>query len=440
MTPPPPPAHPDNAVETKIKIAVIGAGISGLGAALKLSETFHVTLFEAEPRLGGHARTVIAGKRNDQPVDTGFIVFNHVNYPNLVKLFDDLGVPTATSNMSFGASIGGGRLEYALADLKSLFAQERNLISPRFYGMLRDVLKFNAGAKTFVDTHPDLTLREFLVKMRLGDWFRDYYILPFSGAIWSTPIEKILDFPAKTLVDFFDNHALLSHNGQHQWYTVEGGSRAYVERVEKRLRVQNVDIRLGTPVQSVTRENGMIQVKTVRSAYESFDHVVFATHSDDSLRLLDDASEQERTTLGAVKYQPNDITLHADERMMPKRKAVWSSWNYCESSDKHSQRIDLTYWMNLLQPIPKSDPMFVTLNTTRTIREDLIYDQVTLRHPVFDSAALAAQHLMRDMNGQQNTWFCGAWMRNGFHEDGLSSALDVSDALIKCQSMPIAAE
>ncbi|MEE4189462.1 MAG: FAD-dependent oxidoreductase [Roseobacter sp.] len=420
------------------KVAIIGAGITGLGAARMLGHTHEVTLFEAEKRLGGHARTRMAGKNGDQPVDTGFIVYNEANYPFMTALFRQLDVPVVKSNMSFGASIDGGALEYALTSLDALFAQRRNAVSPAFLGMVRDIIKFNKNAVR-VARDETLTLREFLQKLGTGEWFTKYYLLPLSGAIWSTPTEKIMDFPAYAMIRFFENHALLGVNGQHQWYTVQGGSIEYVRRLEAVLQGMGTDLRCGAPVQSVRREGGRVLVRPWGGEEEVFDHVVFATHSDDSLKLLSDPTPQETAALGAVAYQPNDIVLHADERMMPKRKKTWASWVYTEDRAAKSDRIDLTYWMNSLQPIPKNDPHFITLNTKRTIREELIYDQVTLRHPVYDLAALAAQKDIAQFNGSRNTWFCGAWMKNGFHEDGLSSAVDVVRALRRAAVGQVAA-
>lgn len=412
------------------KIAVIGAGISGMGAAHMLGDQHAVTLYEAESDLGGHARTRMAGRKGDTPVDTGFIVFNYANYPHLAALFAELEVPVVPSNMSFGASIGGGRLEYGLASLGALFAQPRNAVDPRFLGMVRDVFRFNKRALRLAQADREMTVGAFLKLLGTGKWFRDYYLLPLSGAIWSTPTEKIMDFPAHAMIQFFENHALLHHTGQHQWYTVEGGSRSYVTRLEAALRRNGIDIRLKSPVQSVRRTAAGAQVKAWGGEWETFDEVIFATHSDDTLKLLEDPSEQEQSVLGAVAYQPNDIVLHSDETIMPRRRQTWSSWVYTEAADSASERIDLTYWMNSLQPWLKGEQFFVTLNSRREINPDLIWDQVTLRHPVYDLAALAAQKQAAQMNGANNTWFCGAWMKNGFHEDGLSSAFDVAQRLL----------
>ncbi|WP_226780195.1 NAD(P)/FAD-dependent oxidoreductase [Oceaniglobus trochenteri] len=411
------------------RIAVIGGGISGMGAAHMLSDRHQVVLYEAAPRLGGHARTVIAGKRGDQPVDTGFIVFNKVNYPNMVRLFDDLGVPVVESNMSFGASINGGALEYGLRSFGSVFAQRRNIANPRFLRMLSDIARFNSRAVS-VANRPDMTIRAFLDALGTGAWFRDYYLLPLSGAIWSTPTRGILDFPAQAMISFFRNHALLGATGQHQWYTVKGGSVEYVRRLQDRMERRGVDIRTRASVQEVRRGAQGVQIKAEGQPLEQFDQVVLATHSDDSLALLGDASPAERAALGAVKYQPNRIVLHCDETLMPRRKGAWASWVYAEpKGGAQSDRIDLSYWMNSLQPIPRDDPMFVTLNSTRPIDPAKIYDEAEFRHPVYDLAALEGQAAVRRMNGARNTWFCGAWMRNGFHEDGLSSGLEVAGGI-----------
>lgn len=410
------------------RIAVIGGGISGMAAAHMLADRNSVVLFEAEPRLGGHARTVIAGKRKDQPVDTGFIVFNRVNYPHLVRLFEKLDVPVTESSMSFGASIRGGAVEYGLASMDTIFAQRKNAFNPRFLRMLSDILHFNRNAEA-VANDPSMTIRELLIRLGTGSYFRDHYITPFSGAIWSTPTSGILDFPAQALVRFFRNHALMDVEGQHQWYTVKGGSVEYVRRLQSAMTAQGVDIRIGTSVASVRREAGSVFVRAQGGEAELFDDVIFATHSEITLKLLADGTPEETGALAAIRYQPNEAVLHSDASLMPKSRKVWSSWSYVEPKTGPGERIDLTYWMNSLQPIPQDDPLFVTLNTTRPIREELIHDVKTFHHPVFDVAAFAAQDRIRAMNGARNTWFCGAWMRNGFHEDGFASAVDVVQAM-----------
>lgn len=426
-------------IHPRRRVAIIGAGISGMGAAHRLANTHDVTLFEAGSRLGGHARTVVAGKNGDQPVDTGFIVFNYANYPYLTALFDDLNVPVVKSSMSFGASLGGGRLEYALHGADAFFAQRKNALNPAFLRMLRDIFHFNKNALA-VAQDQSLTIGDFLKKLGTGRYFREYYLLPLSGAIWSTPTEKILDFPAHAMIRFFENHALMNYSGQHQWYTVEGGSQSYVTRLEAAMRAKGVEIRMNAAVQGVRRTLGGVQVKSWAGDWEDYDDVIMATHSDDSLAMLSDADPVEQTGLGAVKYQPNDVILHADTNIMPKQRKTWASWVYTEDSTVASDTIDLTYWMNSLQPIPMDDLHFVTLNTKREIRQELIYDQVTLRHPVYDLPAIAAQKQLAAHNGTGNTWFCGAWMRNGFHEDGLASAMAVVDAMLTRDALAIAAE
>ena len=416
------------------RIAVIGGGISGMAAAHLLAPDNAVVLFEAEDRLGGHARTVMAGKRGDQPVDTGFIVYNNVNYPNLVKLFEKLDVPTVPSSMSFGASLRGGRLEYGLAGFDALFAQRRNLVNPRFLTMLRDINRFNTRAVALAEDD-GISIGDFLEQLGTGDWFRDHYLLPLSGAIWSTPTSGMMKFPAQALIRFFRNHALLGYYGQHQWYTVKGGSVEYVRRLQASLVAQGVDLRLGSPVAGVRRGGAGAAVRVTGGEWELFDDIVFASHADDTLRLLSDATPDERAALGAVRYQPNEAVLHSDASVMPKRKAAWASWVYVEPDGPKPEKIDLTYWMNSLQPIPQDDPLFVTLNSNRPIRDALIHDTVTFRHPVYDMGALRAQEKLRQMNGARDTWFCGAWMRNGFHEDGFASAIDVVEAMRARQSL-----
>lgn len=421
------------------RIAVIGAGISGMGAADMLSADHHVTLFEAERRLGGHARTVMAGPGRETAVDTGFIVFNYSNYPHLAALFDGLGVEVEESSMSFGTSIGGGRLEYALHSIDALFAQRRNAFDPRFLRMVRDIFHFNKHALRLADD-PNMTVGQLLETLGTGPWFRDYYLTPFTGAIWSTPTTRMLDFPAQAMMRFMANHALTSASGQHQWYSVTGGSDRYVQRLGARMAMNGVDVRLNAPTRGVRRTAMGVEVRAERGEWETFDEVVFATHSDDTLSMLSDPTPDEAAVLGAIRYQPNDVVLHSDTGMMPKRRKVWASWVYTEAKAKDCETIDLTYWMNSLQPWLTGQEFFVTLNATRPIREDLIWDTTVMRHPVYDLAALAAQKRVPEINGGNAAWFCGAWVKNGFHEDGLSSAVDVVEALRDAQVAALAAQ
>ncbi|MEM6384882.1 MAG: FAD-dependent oxidoreductase [Pseudomonadota bacterium] len=423
---------------TARRIAVIGAGVSGMGAAYHLADDHHVVLFEAEKQLGGHARTKIAGKRGDQPVDTGFIVFNRQTYPHLIDLFEKLDVPVAESNMSFGVSTGGGRFEYALNSIDSIFAQRLNAANPRFLRMIRDILKFGKKAETA--TYPGMTIGDLVAKLGLGSWFVRHYLTPFSGAIWSTPKLRILEFPADTMVQFFRNHGILDWNQNHQWYTVGGGSVEYVTRLAANIEKRGVDIRLGAMTEAVRRTQFGVEVKCASGEWEPFDDVVFATHADDTLRLLSDATGVEQTALSSIRYQANRAVLHADINAMPKRRKVWSSWCHVENGASEDAPIELTYWMNSLQPIPEDDPMFVTLNAQGQIRDEFIYDETVFSHPVFDKAAVTAQDTVRAINGQNRTWFCGAWMRYGFHEDGLASAFEVANLIAAERQMGLAAE
>jgi len=421
----------DQSIGSRRKTAIVGSGISGMSAAYYLAEQHDVTLIEAAPRLGGHARTVIAGKNGDQPVDTGFIVFNYATYPYLTRLFEELDVPVAKSEMSFGASINDGWLEYGLNNLKAITAQKRNLLRPKFYGMIRDILKFGKYAETAANTD-DITIGELVDQLKLGTWFRDNYMMPMCGAIWSTPIADIDQFPAKSLVQFFKNHALLAGSTPHQWWTVDGGSIEYVRRLEAAMVRRGVTLVTGAPVTSVTR--GMldgratpgVQVAIKGAEAQEFDDIIFACHSDQTLAILGDAATTaERAALSAIRYQPNRAVLHRDDSVMPKARDCWSSWSYRSQNGA----IGLSYWMNRLQNIDESDPLFVTLNPTSEIPAELVYDDVTFAHPVFDKAAIQAQKDIAAVQGLNRTWFAGAYNRHGFHEDGIASAMAVVDLI-----------
>ena len=409
------------------RIAIVGGGISGLSAAYYLAPYYDVTLFEASPRLGGHARTVMAGKNGDQPVDTGFIVFNYVTYPYLTRLFRDLDVPVIKSEMSFGASINDGWLEYGLANVGAVAAQKRNLLRPQFYKMIADIIRFGKRAEAAAKDD-DKTIGELVDELGLGDWFRNNYLMPMCGAIWSTPVEDVDQFPAKSLVQFFRNHALLAGAGAgvHQWWTVKGGSIEYVRRLETALIARGCTLRTNTPVLSARRDALEVRIETGDGVAQGYDEMILACHSNQALAILGDgATGTERDALGSIRYQPNKAVLDRDEGQMPKRRACWSSWAY-RSQDGD---IGVTYWMNKLQNIPESDPLFVTLNPSTEIPQDAIYDEVEFAHPVFDKAALKAQQDIRRMQGDNHTWFAGAWNRHGFHEDGIASAMRIVRAL-----------
>lgn len=414
---------PFDADPRRSRIAVIGGGISGMAAALMLQPGADVTLYEAEPRLGGHARTVIAGRNRDQPVDTGFIVFNYATYPHLGRLFRELEVPVARSDMSFGVSIDGGRIEYALRTVSSLFAQRPNLLRPGFLRMLRDIDRFNRRAAA--TARDGQTVGQLVDTLGLGDGFRRHYLRPFCGAIWSTPELDVDAVPASMLVRFFGNHGLLGLTGQHQWWTVKGGSIEYVKRLRQRLETEGVRVLERTPVRGVVRDEAGALVHAAEAEPVRFDQVVFACHADQALGLLDRPTAAEQRLLGAIRYRANRAVLHRDPSQMPKRRACWSSWVY-RTSGTPGDGIGVTYWMNRLQNIPEADPLFVSLNPVGPIPDALVQDEVVFRHPMFDAPALRAQAGLAAIQGQNRTWFAGAYLRNGFHEDGIASALRVA--------------
>ena len=410
------------------KIAIVGTGIAGLGSAYLLHPQHEITVYEKAPRIGGHSRTVTVDyDGQDIAVDTGFIVFNRPNYPNLSHLFTHLGVPVHASDMSFAASIREGWLEWGARDLDSVIGQRRNLLRPRFGQLVRDVMIFNTKAQDVVERHPDLSLDGLIRKLGLGEWFRRYYLLPMSGAIWSCPPCEMMHFPARTLVRFFANHHLLSFTGQPQWYTVTGGAQEYVRRLCDPFAHR---IRTNCAAMAVTRpEAGKVRIKDATGSVESYDQLVMASHGDESLDLLKDADAAERAALGAFRYQKNRAVLHRDPSLMPRRRRCWASWVYSSDGEFLHPKITVTYWMNLLQGIDHRYPLFVSLNPKRDIPQELIFDQAEFDHPVFDQAAIAAQSQVASLQGRRNTWFAGAHLGHGFHEDGLASAIRVARAL-----------
>lgn len=406
------------------KIAIVGTGISGLGAAWLLHPRHEITVYEKAARIGGHSRTLTVDY-DGRPiaVDTGFIVFNKLNYPNLTGLFAHLGVPVHKSNMTFSASIKDGWLEWGAQDLDTIFGQRRNLLRPRFALLIRDVMKFNSGAEAAVAHHPHFTLKQLLDHMGLGDWFRRFYLLPMAGAIWSCPLKEMLAFPARTLVQFFLNHHLMSVRGQPQWYTVTGGAQEYVRRLSAPFAHR---IRTSCGAQAIIREGGKVTIRDTQGDTQIYDDVVMACHGDETLSLLKDASPDERAALLPFRYQKNIAVLHRDESVMPKRKRCWASWVYTSNGHVADPGITVSYWMNRLQNIDPRCPLFVSLNPSRDIPEHLVFDQHEFDHPLFDTAAIAAQPKVQALQGVRRTWFCGAHLRHGFHEDGLSSAVTVA--------------
>ena len=408
-------------------IAIIGSGISGMGAAHLLHPLHAITLYEKNAVVGGHTRTRTVRYGNREiAVDTGFIVFNKRNYPNLTPLLEQLGVPIQQSDMTFAATLDNGALEWCARDLNGVFGQRRNLLRPSFYRLMGQVARFNREAAGAVATNPSMTLGKLIANLKLSQQFLNYYILPMGGAIWSAPPSKILGFPAATFIRFFENHGLLATSGQPQWYTVSGGSQEYV----KRITAPFIDrIRTNCAVTRVTREGGKVQVHDTCGETLTYDHVIFASHANETLAMLADATGAERDILGTFTYQKNHAVLHKDVRVMPRRKRCWASWVYMANNAGSEADISVTYWMNLLQSIDHDYPLFVTLNPAIDIAPEHIFDEHDFEHPVFTNEAIAAQARIPELQGQKNSWFAGAYQRYGFHEDGLLSAVNVANGL-----------
>jgi predicted NAD/FAD-binding protein len=408
-------------------VAIVGTGISGMGAAALLHPTHDITVYEKAAEIGGHTRTRnINYNGRTIAVDTGFIVFNYQNYPNLSAMFKHYQVPVEKSDMTFAVTMDDGAFEWGAKNLNALFGQRSNLLNPRFLRMIADVLHFFMRAPSFVERHPQLTLKQMLDKMGLGEWFVKYYILPMGGAIWSCPLDTILSFPALDFVRFFKAHGLMSPIGQPQWYTVTGGSQEYVKRLTAPYANR---IRTNCGATAITRNGNKVSVQDARGETREYDHVVLACHGDEALALLKDASLEERSVLGAFHYQKNRAFLHKDVRIMPKRRRCWASWVYHSDKGRKDETIPVTYWMNLLQNIDNDYPLFVTLNPIKPIAPEHIFDEHEFEHPVYTIEAMQSQKLIHSLQGKRNTWFCGAHLRNGFHEDGLASAVAVAERM-----------
>jgi len=416
----------------KRRVAVIGSGIGGLSAAWLLRRECDVVLFEAEERFGGHSHTVEV-REGDRaiPIDTGFMVFNRPNYPLLSALFGHLGVSTYATNMSFSVSLDAGEVEYAGSSVASLFAQRRNLARPAFWAMLGDIVRFNRLARGLVRDVPwreaELTLGELLDSYRFGEPFRHWYLYPMAAAIWSCPRDQMAAFPAASFLRFFSNHGLVQLSGRPQWETVVGGAGAYVRRLIGDLGSRALAAR---PVVEVRRTAQGVSVRTSDGETRPFDEVVLACHPDQSSRLLKDAEPTERLVLSSVRYQANRVFLHADEELMPRRRNLWSSWNYL-GRDLAEERsaVSVTYWMNSLQRLNSRRNYFVSLNPPKTPRDETVLAELTYEHPVLDAGALEAQKRLGRIQGRNRYWFCGAWTGYGFHEDGIRSGFDVARAL-----------
>ena len=424
-----------------MKVAIVGSGIAGLGAAHALRGKAGITLFEAGDYFGGHTHTVDIHLSTPtglvtHGIDTGFLVFNERTYPQLIALLAELGVPTAKSDMSFSVQAPGAAgqraLEWSGSSLNTVFAQRRNLLNPRFLRMLRDVMRFNQLATDIALRNAEGELMQplsaFLDQHQLSAEFRDWYFLPMLGCIWSCPTDQMLQFPVATMIRFCHNHGLIQVTNRPQWWTVNGGARQYVEKIVAGI----ADKRLNSPVQRVVRDALGVDV-TVNGQTERFDKVILASHSDQSLALLGDASPQERAVLGAIRYQPNRAVLHTDTSVLPKKRRAWAAWNYERAANgrQDSAQVCLHYLINMLQPLPFDTPVVVSLNPLHDIDPRSIHGSYDYAHPVFDLAAIQAQSQLPQLQGQQNTYFCGAWAGYGFHEDGLKSGLAAANALLK---------
>lgn len=435
-----------------LRVAIVGSGISGLAVAHTLLGQAEVTLFEALDYFGGHTHTVDitlpadtapSGSNAHDPltfgVDTGFLVFNERTYPNLINFFAALGVQTANSEMSFSVQVPGalnGRnLEWSGSSLDSVFIQRSNLLRPKFLGMLADLLRFNSLATQIAKSGQDAALMQpladFLDQHRFGQAFRDWYLLPMLGCIWSCPTQQMLQFPVATLVRFCHNHGLLQIANRPRWFTVKGGARHYVDKVTAQI----ADKRLNTPVKFIERDAQGVRIATETNGIgriERFDKLVLATHSDQALQLLRDATPQEASCLGAIKYQDNHAVLHTDASVLPSQRKAWAAWNYerRQHSGAGPARVCLHYHLNQLQPLPVSTPVVVSLNPLRDINRSLVMGEYHYAHPVFDLAAISAQQQVAQLQGKQHTYFCGAWLGYGFHEDGLKSGLSAARDLL----------
>ena len=415
-----------------MRIAVIGSGIAGLGSALLLTRQGHaVTLFEAAHEAGGHAHTVdVTLDGRTFPVDTGFLVFNDRTYPLLTRLFDELGVASVPSDMSFSVRNDRAGLEWAGTTIGTLFAQPRNLLRPAYWRMIADIVRFNREA-TSLETGGrvwSVTLGEYLDAESYSQAFRDWYLVPMAAAIWSSPARDILDFPLPSFVRFCHNHGLLSIADRPLWRTVAGGSRAYVGKIVARLD----DVRVGSPVKRVRRVATGVEIDTAARTAERFDGVVLACHSDQSLALLADPSHDEARLLAAVRYQPNRVILHTDTGLLPRSRRVWSSWNYLTADDPHGDRpVAVSYLINRLQPLPTTTPVIVTLNPPFEPDPRRVIAEHDYAHPLLDAKAVTAQRTIAYLQGRRRTWYAGAWLGHGFHEDGLASAHAVAESVAR---------
>ena len=403
-----------------MKVAVVGTGIAGNVAAYLLRGEHDITVFEAAPYIGGHTNTIdVEEDGRTLAIDTGFIVFNDKTYPNFIRILDEIGQESQPSVMSFSVQAGGGRLEYCGTSLDTLFAQRRNLLRPSFHRMIRDILRFNRESSTAADCNPGITLGEYLHKFGYSDEFRNHYLVPMAAAIWSAEPVSVPDMPLAFLVRFFANHGLLQLKDRPQWRVIEGGSREYVGRLVAGHRDR---IRLSTPVTSIRRREDAVELVSADGSLETFDSVFIACHSDQALQILCDPTPLEAEVLGAIRYQDNEAVLHTDDSLMPQRRRAWAAWNY-HVADVEQRHVSVTYHMNTLQSLDARRDYLVTLNNSQRIDPEKVIRSVQYTHPVYTLETVAAQRRQPEINCDR-TFFCGAYWRNGFHEDGVVSAQD----------------
>ncbi len=416
----------------KKKLAIIGSGISGLSAAYFLKDKYNITVYEKNAVFGGHSRTIpiLDKKKLKVYVDTGFIVLNDRTYPLLNKLLKDLEVDIEDTEMSFAVSANDGQLEWAGSSLDTLFAQRKNFFNIKMLRGILDIIKFNTKAKDLIKESPNLSLGELIKTMNLGSWFRDYYILPMGGAIWSCPSSTMLSFPATTFVSFFDNHGLLSLKNRPQWHTIKNKSKEYVKALVISISKNNT-LKKNCNIEYVDCLDSKIQIKEYEEDPVVYDEVLFACHPVEILSVLKSTNPAMQNALKKFSREKNIAYTHFDSEQMPKEKKCWSSWNYLYRKGEESSRVAVTYWMNKLQHISLKTPLFVTLNPVSPVAKEKIYDTHEFYHPVFNQDAMDGQLALQEIQGDGHVWFCGAYLRYGFHEDGVWSAVDVSRRIIK---------
>ncbi|AGA89769.1 putative NAD/FAD-binding protein [Thioflavicoccus mobilis 8321] len=415
-------------MESVQQVAVVGSGISGLAAAWCLGQRHDVTLLEKDAKLGGHTNTThVEVDERRLPVDTGFIVFNRPNYPHLTAMLRHLRVETQPTRMGFSVSIDGGRIEYSGDTLSTLFAQRSNLFSLSHWSMIRQILRFNRQAKCDLQRPEALitTLGDYLARHGFDERLRQRYLLPMAAAIWSCPVETMMQFPADSFLRFFENHGLLNVRDQPQWESLVGGSQRYIDAM---LEVARFDVRLDSRVERVTHTDGGLEIRCGDGTRQRFDHVVLASHSDQSFAMLDERLKENFAPLGRFRYQENLAYLHRDTALMPRRRRAWASWNYLRDTRYPENRVAVTYWMNMLQNIATETPLLVTLNPITPPAADRVFEEIRYEHPVFDQAAIDGQGQIKARQGRSNVWLCGAYLGNGFHEDGLRSAVELARA------------